>query len=176
MLQGRASHEKSSGAGSTDKDEQQDRARKCAPYHGKRKEASRHADIELPHLSKSLIWTNARDHLEYSNLIDFIYMGKKRIIQEAAKGVQESLAATAEAAPLTPSKGEKTGKKMAQIGAARIYVKASYNNTLISLTDARGNVLVWSSAGALGFKGPKKATPYVESKIVEKIFADISKN
>lgn len=44
------------------------------------------------------------------------------------------------------------------IGVA--HIKATFNNTLISITDLTGNVLSWSSAGGVGFKGTKKSTPY----------------
>jgi small subunit ribosomal protein S11 len=47
----------------------------------------------------------------------------------------------------------------------RAYVLATYNNTVVTLTDATGNVLAQSSAGRLGFKGPKKSTPYAASLI-----------
>ena len=47
------------------------------------------------------------------------------------------------------------------VPSGRAYVHASYNNTIVTLTDQHGNVLGWSSAGSVGFKGPKKATPYV---------------
>jgi len=40
------------------------------------------------------------------------------------------------------------------------HIKATFNNTIISITDLNGNVLSWSSAGAVGFKGAKKSTPY----------------
>ena len=40
------------------------------------------------------------------------------------------------------------------------HVNASFNNTMITITDAQGNTISWSSAGALGFKGSKKSTPY----------------
>lgn len=40
------------------------------------------------------------------------------------------------------------------------HIKATFNNTVISITDLNGNVLAWSSAGAVGFKGTKKSTPY----------------
>lgn len=56
----------------------------------------------------------------------------------------------------TPKKG----------GSARVYVKASYNNTVITVTDVKGNVLAWATAGSLGFNGPKKATPFASSKVV----------
>ena len=48
-----------------------------------------------------------------------------------------------------------------------MYIQASYNNTLISLTDDNGNLLAQASAGSLGFKGPRKATPYAANRIVE---------
>lgn len=41
-----------------------------------------------------------------------------------------------------------------------IYVQSSFNNTLISITDEQGGIISWASAGALGFKGAKKSTPY----------------
>lgn len=51
-------------------------------------------------------------------------------------------------------------KKKILVKKGRAYINASYNNTIITLTDQNGNVLSWSSAGLNGFKGPKKATPY----------------
>lgn len=55
-------------------------------------------------------------------------------------------------------------KKMAVSG--RAYVKATYNNTIITFTDQVGDVISWSSAGAVGFRGPKKSTPYAAQAIV----------
>lgn len=71
--------------------------------------------------------------------------------------------------------GGKVTKKKAvrQIPQGRAYVHASFNNTIVSLTDANGNVIAWSSAGNCGFKGPKKATPYAASVIVKKIFEKV---
>lgn len=42
----------------------------------------------------------------------------------------------------------------------KIYIQATYNNTIVTITDAKGEVIAWSSSGANGFKGAKKATPY----------------
>lgn len=53
-----------------------------------------------------------------------------------------------------------------QVPRGHAYVQATYNNTIIALTDPNGNVLAWSTAGHLGFNGPKKATPYAASQIV----------
>jgi small subunit ribosomal protein S11 len=42
----------------------------------------------------------------------------------------------------------------------RIYIQSTFNNTIVSVTDADGNVISWASSGSLGFKGTKKSTPY----------------
>jgi small subunit ribosomal protein S11 len=47
------------------------------------------------------------------------------------------------------------------------YIQATYNNTIITITDPNGAVLGWSSSGSTGFKGPKKATPYAASVVVK---------
>ncbi|PWB38278.1 MAG: 30S ribosomal protein S11 [Parcubacteria group bacterium] len=61
-------------------------------------------------------------------------------------------------------KAKKKVKKVVKKGQA--HIQATYNNTLVSLTDQQGNLLSWSSAGVNGFKGPKKATPYAAGIIV----------
>ena len=45
-------------------------------------------------------------------------------------------------------------------GLAKAYVQSSFNNTIISITDEKGNAIVWASAGGCGFKGTKKGTPF----------------
>jgi small subunit ribosomal protein S11 len=58
------------------------------------------------------------------------------------------------------SQRKKSGKrdKVVHVGAA--YIQATFNNTIITITDQKGNVIAWSSAGAQGFKGSRKSTPY----------------
>jgi len=46
------------------------------------------------------------------------------------------------------------------VPVAKAYISATFNNTIVSMTDPEGNVLGWSSAGAAGFKGSRKSTPY----------------
>jgi len=58
-------------------------------------------------------------------------------------------------------------KKKISVKRGRAYINATYNNTIITLTDHNGNVLAWSSAGIMGFKGPKKATPYAAEIIAK---------
>lgn len=48
-----------------------------------------------------------------------------------------------------------------------VYVSATFNNTVVTVTDEMGNVIAWSSAGSLGFKGSKKSTPYAAQQAVE---------
>jgi small subunit ribosomal protein S11 len=64
------------------------------------------------------------------------------------------------------AKGKKKKKIIKMVPVGKAFIKATYNNTLITLTDQSGNVISWSSAGINGFKGPKKATPYAASVIV----------
>jgi small subunit ribosomal protein S11 len=64
-------------------------------------------------------------------------------------------------------------KKKIKKSVARgvVYIAATFNNTVITVTDEMGNVLTWSSAGALGFKGSKKSTPYAAQQAVEDAMA-----
>jgi len=63
-------------------------------------------------------------------------------------------------------KKKKKTVKVVKVG--RAYIQATYNNTMITLTDNNGDVISWASAGLAGFKGAKKATPYA-AQIITKI-------
>lgn len=54
-------------------------------------------------------------------------------------------------------------------GRGRAYIKASFNNTLVTITDDRGQTIGWGSAGASGFKGARKSTPYAATTAVETV-------
>jgi len=70
---------------------------------------------------------------------------------------------------------KKKKKKTARIvKVGRAYIQATYNNTMITLTDTNGDVISWASAGLAGFKGAKKATPYA-AQIITKIAAQKAK-
>lgn len=90
-------------------------------------------------------------------------MGKKRILKQTEEEVLKQ----------TEEQGEKEIKavkktsKAGLFGRARVCIQSTYNNTIITITDTKGNVLAWSSAGTSGFKGPKKATPFAATRIVE---------
>lgn len=85
-------------------------------------------------------------------------MGKKRIVKKNSSGVDGALKARSLA---------KIVKKKLTEGT--LFVESSYNNTRLSLADNAGNIIAWSSSGALGFKGAKKGTPFAASKIGELI-------
>ncbi|MFH1597681.1 MAG: 30S ribosomal protein S11 [Patescibacteria group bacterium] len=63
--------------------------------------------------------------------------------------------------------GKKSRKKFIAKGQA--HIKATYNNTVITICDLKGNVLFWSTSGKMGFKGPKKSTPYAAGVVVRDI-------
>lgn len=56
-----------------------------------------------------------------------------------------------------------------QLGSGRLYVTATFNNTLVTLTDNTGNTVVWGSSGGAGFKGARKATPFAAISAVEAV-------
>lgn len=64
---------------------------------------------------------------------------------------------------ITPAKKVVKKKSKIMVVSGSIYVQSSFNNTIISITDDKGNLIAWSSAGAIGFKGAKKSTPYAAS-------------
>lgn len=73
-------------------------------------------------------------------------------------------------------KHKNTKKNKKNISVGKVYIQASYNNTLIYITDITGNVLLWKTAGSEGFKGSKKSTPYaaqIASKSVAKEAKDL---
>ena len=59
-----------------------------------------------------------------------------------------------------------------KIESGKLYISASFNNTLVTVTDETGNCLVWGSSGTSGFKGTRKATPFAATSAVEKVLKD----
>lgn len=66
-----------------------------------------------------------------------------------------------------PKKGKRKKKEKSRVETGKVFIKATYNNTIIGITDLNGNTLSWSSAGVAGFKGPKKSTSYAASIITK---------
>lgn len=72
-------------------------------------------------------------------------------------------------------KVRQTTKEARQVPRGQAHIHATYNNTIVSITDLQGGVLGWSAAGKMGFSGPKKATPYAAGIVVKDIMDKIAK-
>lgn len=94
-------------------------------------------------------------------------MGKKRIITKAESDIQGQDAGS------VPTPAKKTTKRQVINGVAHISV--SYNNTIIAIGDLTGNIVSWSSAGLLGFRGTKKSTPYAANLVAKDCVEKASK-
>jgi len=77
---------------------------------------------------------------------------------------QEKAESVSASKPVAKSRKRRKNRRR-QVHRGRVYIKSSYNNTLVLFTDAHGNSLAWSSAGYLGFKGAKKATTYAANQV-----------
>ncbi len=91
-------------------------------------------------------------------------MGKKRIVEEEKKPARLASESVAGGEGETPAVSVSTKKRL-ETGI--LHVQSTYNNTKVVLTDKKGNVYMFSSSGALGFKGAKKGTPFAAAKVGE---------
>jgi small subunit ribosomal protein S11 len=69
-----------------------------------------------------------------------------------------------------PTKKKKIKRTLLE---AQVHIFSSFNNTIVTVTDMRGEALAWSSAGGLGFKGAKKSTPYAAQKTAETVMEKV---
>lgn len=65
------------------------------------------------------------------------------------------------------AKGRQRRRVRKNIAVGQAHIKTSFNNTLVTLTDKEGNVIVWESAGSVGFKGSRKSTPFAAQVTAE---------
>jgi len=93
-----------------------------------------------------------------------VYKQKKEEILKEKELVEEKIA-----------KAVSIKLRKKKITEAHLYIKCTYNNTIMTLTDTQGNALFWASAGYLGFKGTKKGTPFAAQKVAEVMSAVINK-
>jgi len=92
-------------------------------------------------------------------------MGKKHIIEAN----QEELIKEQEKINKTVEKEVRIKPVVAGFQGGKIYISSSYNNTMLTLTNSKGQVLAWKSAGSVGFKGSKKSTSFAASRVAETI-------
>lgn len=98
-------------------------------------------------------------------------MGKKRV----AKQDGETALKEREELESKVSRMKEEGARGKHIAQGVAHIQATYNNTMISISDIKGNVLAWSSSGALGFKGAKKATPFAAARVAETVVEKVKK-
>lgn len=91
-------------------------------------------------------------------------MGKKRIIQQNEEELLKESDKIGDR-----SKKDSNVQSSQRIKEGKVFIFSSYNNTIMTLADLQGNVLYQKSAGAAGFKGARKATPFASSKVAENI-------
>ena len=91
-------------------------------------------------------------------------MGKMRVKQ-----------AEGEKAAAAPKKASQVKRFKKRITAGNFYIQSTFNNTIVTLTDDKGNLVFWASAGKVGFKGAKQGTPYAAS-VVANAVAEAAKN
>lgn len=85
-------------------------------------------------------------------------MGQKKVITKSGSEAEGQAKETT---------AKKSGKRQLVVGVMN--VSSSYNNTLVNVTDSKGNVVIWSSAGMLGFKGARKSTPYAATLVAKDV-------
>ena len=79
------------------------------------------------------------------------------------------------AATTTAPTEKKKARLRKNVGKAIAHVKASFNNTIITIVDNAGQVLAWDSAGTIGYKGSRKSTPFAAQRAAEKVADKIKK-
>ncbi len=91
-------------------------------------------------------------------------MGKKHVVETS----KEDVIKESEKIDKAVAKEIKV-KSTTVVKEGKIYISSSYNNTILTLTNSKGQVLAWKSAGSVGFKGTKKATSFAASRVAETI-------
>jgi len=61
----------------------------------------------------------------------------------------------------------KKKKEKKSVYEGNVYIQATFNNTIVTITDLKGNAISWSSSGSLGFRGAKKSTPFAAQSVTE---------
>jgi len=91
-------------------------------------------------------------------------------LEELPDDIKKKLEKRRTAKKSDKGRGKRRKKKAAEkrVSVGKAYIRATYNNTIVSIADANGNIISWASAGIAGFKGPKKSTPYA-AQIITRI-------
>jgi small subunit ribosomal protein S11 len=94
-------------------------------------------------------------------------MAEEKMKSSEAKATEGKSPEKKVAAPVKAAKGKKGKPKRRLLTEGKVFIQASFNNTIVTVTDPNGEVVSWSSSGTCGFKGPRKATPYAAQVAAE---------
>lgn len=75
---------------------------------------------------------------------------------------------------MAEAKTKKKTKARRKVREGKVFIQSSYNNTIVTVTDMAGNVLVSSSAGRVGFQGARKATPFAAQKVIARVMEQLA--
>lgn len=97
-------------------------------------------------------------------------MGKKKVITKEEGDIQVAeQPADIKVIPQTAETPGGAGKKARrkQVAKGIVFISSSYNNTIVTVSDQKGETVTWSSAGSMGFKGARKSTPYAATIVAQ---------
>src|SRR6476659_2121073 len=94
---------------------------------------------------------------------------------EKAEQPDKAPASTKDGAQATTAPAPRVKKRKRSVSKAVIHVKATFNNTIVTVTDTQGNTLCWASAGSIGYKGSRKSTPFAAQRAAERAGEQASK-
>ena len=77
--------------------------------------------------------------------------------------------------PSTPAKTVVRKKTIKNFAEGRLYINTSFNNTIATIADPKGNPLAWASAGSCGFKGARRSTPFAAGTAIDKVLEEAKK-
>lgn len=129
---------------------------------------SEKTNLETKASEPVLIAENSFEDIEDDDDAKLLNKKGDDVTEELPDDIKKKLEARKEEKSAKKPMKKKKKRAKVRVEVGKIYIKASYNNTIVSATDLNGNVISWASAGMAGFKGPKKATSYA-SQIITKI-------
>jgi small subunit ribosomal protein S11 len=132
-----------------------------------KRETKEQVPVEAPNLEATKTKTDESLDLDEKEELSSNFSmdsGSEELPEEIKQKLEKNKQARAKKKLIKKRKKKST---LDSVKVGRAYINATYNNTMVSLTDNSGNVISWASAGVAGFKGAKKATPYAASIITK---------
>lgn len=97
----------------------------------------------------------------------------KQSLRSSDENLKQSLRSSEEGLKQSTHAG-KLKRAAPEVKEGKVFVNATFNNTIVTVTDMRGNTIGWSSSGSVGFKGARKSTPYAALTAMENLARKVS--